>query len=60
MADRPFSRWKGAEGMLVKELADFQFGEMLINEALVRELATGAFLAEQRNTVLQSSLGEGL
>jgi DNA replication protein DnaC len=37
---------------LVKELADFQFAGTPINEGLVRELATGAFLQQQRNTVL--------
>lgn len=37
---------------LAKELADFEFAGTPINEALVRELATGAFLADQRNAVL--------
>jgi DNA replication protein DnaC len=36
---------------LAKELADFRFADTPVNEALVRELASGAFLAQQRNTV---------
>src|SRR3546814_16669300 len=37
---------------LAKEIADFEFADTPINEALVRDLATGAFLANQRNVVL--------
>src|ERR1044071_9929573 len=37
---------------LAKELADFEFAGTPINEGLVRELATGAFLQQQRNAVL--------
>ena len=37
---------------LAKELADFEFDGAPINQALVRDLATGAFLAQQRNAVL--------
>jgi DNA replication protein DnaC len=44
---------------LAKELADFDFTGMPINEALVRELATGAFLANQRNAVLIGGTGTG-
>lgn len=40
---------------LAKELADFEFAGTPINEALVRELAAGTFLANQRNAVLVSS-----
>src|SRR3546814_14316603 len=32
---------------LAKEIADFEFADTPINEALVRDLATGAFLANQ-------------
>jgi DNA replication protein DnaC len=44
---------------LAKELADFEFAGTPINEALVRELATGAFLAHQRNAVLVGGTGTG-
>jgi DNA replication protein DnaC len=37
---------------LAKDLDDFAFADTPVNEALVRELATGAFLADQRNAVL--------
>jgi len=37
---------------LAKELADFDFTGSPINEGLVRELAIGTFLSQQRNTVL--------
>jgi DNA replication protein DnaC len=44
---------------LAKDLADFAFADTPVNEALVRELATGAFLAEQRNAVLIGGTGTG-
>ena len=44
---------------LAKELADFAFADTPINEALVRDLATGAFLAQQRNLVLVGGTGTG-
>jgi DNA replication protein DnaC len=44
---------------LAKDIEDFTFDGMPINEALVRELATGAFLAEQRNAVLIGGTGTG-
>ena len=44
---------------LAKELADFAFTDTPINEALVRDLATGAFLAQQRNVVLIGGTGTG-
>jgi DNA replication protein DnaC len=44
---------------LAKELADFEFAGTPINEALVRELATGTFLANQRNAVLVGGTGTG-
>jgi IstB-like ATP binding protein len=37
---------------LAKDIDDFAFEGSPINETLVRDLATGAFLAEQRNAVL--------
>jgi DNA replication protein DnaC len=44
---------------LAKELADFDFTGTPINEGLVRDLAGGAFLAQQRNTVLVGGTGTG-
>ena len=44
---------------LAKELADFVFADTPINEALVRDLATGSFLAQQRNVVLIGGTGTG-
>jgi len=44
---------------LAKDIDDFQFDGTPINEALVRELATGAFLAQQRNAVLIGGTGSG-
>jgi len=44
---------------LAKELADFQFRGTPVNEALVNELAGGAFLAQQRNIVLVGGTGTG-
>jgi DNA replication protein DnaC len=44
---------------LAKEIAGFDFSETPINEALVRDLATGGFLASQRNAVLVGGTGTG-
>jgi DNA replication protein DnaC len=44
---------------LAKDIDDFTFAGTPINEALVRELTTGAFLAEQRNAVLIGGTGTG-
>lgn len=44
---------------LVKDLDGFTFAGTPINESLVRDLATGAFLAEQRNAVLVGGTGTG-
>ena len=44
---------------LAKDLDDFVFAETPVNETLVRELTTGAFLAEQRNAVLIGGTGTG-
>src|SRR3546814_5540955 len=48
-----------AKPPLAKEIADFEFAGTPINEALVRDLATGAFLANQRNVVLVGGTGSG-
>ena len=37
---------------LAKEIDDFAFKDTPINEGLVRDLASGAFIAQQRNVVL--------
>jgi DNA replication protein DnaC len=44
---------------LAKDLDGFTFAQTPINEGLVRSLATGAFLAEQRNAVLVGGTGTG-
>jgi len=44
---------------LAKDLEDFQFEGTPINETLVRDLAGGAFLAQQRNAVLVGGTGTG-
>ena len=44
---------------LAKDLDDFQFVGTPINETLVRDLAGGAFLAQQRNAVLVGGTGTG-
>lgn len=44
---------------LAKDLADFEFKDTPINEALVRDLATGGFIAQQRNVVLAGGTGTG-
>lgn len=44
---------------LAKDVADFRFEGTPINEALVRDLATGDFLAHQRNVVLVGGTGTG-
>jgi DNA replication protein DnaC len=44
---------------LAKDLTEFEFTGAPINEALVRDLATGAFLAQQRNAVLVGGTGTG-
>jgi DNA replication protein DnaC len=44
---------------LAKDIAEFDFSDGLINEALVRDLADGAFLAQQRNIVLIGGTGTG-
>jgi len=44
---------------LAKELADFTFAATPVNEPLVRDLAAGGFLAQQRNAVLVGGTGTG-
>ena len=44
---------------LAKDLDDFQFDGTPINETLVRDLAQGGFLAQQRNAVLVGGTGTG-
>jgi DNA replication protein DnaC len=44
---------------LAKELADFTFSDTPINEQLVRDLANGNFLAQQRNVVAVGGTGTG-
>jgi DNA replication protein DnaC len=44
---------------LAKDLDDFDFTGSPVNEALVRDLAGGAFIAEQRNVVLIGGTGTG-
>jgi DNA replication protein DnaC len=44
---------------LAKELAEFEFTGTPINEGLVRDLAAGTFLANQRNAVLVGGTGTG-
>jgi DNA replication protein DnaC len=44
---------------LVEEIADVDFTATRINEQLVRDLATGGFLASERNAVLVGGTGTG-
>ena len=44
---------------LAKDLDDFQFEGTPINETLVRDLAGGGFIAQQRNVVLVGGTGTG-
>jgi DNA replication protein DnaC len=44
---------------LAKDIDEFDFVGTPINEALVRDLASGSFLAEQRNAVLVGGTGTG-
>jgi DNA replication protein DnaC len=44
---------------LAKDIADFQFDNTPVNETLVRDLARGDFLAQQRNVVLIGGTGTG-
>ena len=44
---------------LAKDIDDFAFKDTPVNEALVRDLAGGGFIAEQRNSVLVGGTGTG-
>ena len=44
---------------MAKELGDFDFSASPVNEPLVRDLATGAFLEGKRNLVLVGGTGSG-
>src|SRR3984957_15562141 len=44
---------------LAKDVDDFVFKSLPVNEALVRDLAGGDFIAEQRNVVLVGGTGTG-
>ncbi len=44
---------------LAKDIDDFLFADTPINESLVRDLAGGNFIAEQRNVVLVGGTGTG-
>lgn len=44
---------------LAKDIDDFDFADTPINESLVHELATGTFVADQRNVVLVGGTGTG-
>ena len=44
---------------LAKDVDDFTFKDTPINEGLVRDLAGGAFIAQQRNVVLVGGTGTG-
>ena len=44
---------------LAKDLTEFDFAGTPINEGLVKDLATGGFVADQRNVVLVGGTGTG-
>ena len=44
---------------LAKDIDDFDFDGTPVNEALIRELASGTFVADQRNAVLIGGTGTG-
>jgi DNA replication protein DnaC len=44
---------------LAKDIDDFTFDDALVNETLVRDLASGDFMAHQRNVVLVGGTGTG-
>ena len=44
---------------LARDIDDFVFNDTPVNETLVRDLAGGAFLAQQRNVVLVGGTGTG-
>ena len=44
---------------LAKDIDDFDFSGTPVNQAQIRELASGTFIAEQRNAVLVGGTGTG-
>ena len=44
---------------LAKDIEDFDFDGTPVNESLIRDLAAGAFVADQRNVVLVGGTGTG-
>ena len=44
---------------MAKEIDDFDFTSTPINQALIRDLASGNFIVQQRNTVLVGGTGTG-
>ncbi|RWM07063.1 IS21-like element helper ATPase IstB [Mesorhizobium sp.] len=44
---------------LAKDIEDFDFADTPVNESLIRDLAAGAFVADQRNAVLVGGTGTG-
>jgi DNA replication protein DnaC len=44
---------------IAKEIEEFDFDGTPVNEALIRDLATGTFVADQRNAVLIGGTGTG-
>ena len=44
---------------LAKDIDDFDFDGATVNEALARDLASGGFVAQQRNIVLVGGTGTG-
>ena len=44
---------------LAKDIEDFDFDSTPVNKALIRELASGTFIADQRNAVLIGGTGTG-
>jgi DNA replication protein DnaC len=61
---RRVRKFAGASGRLAKlpltkDIDDFDFADTPVNEALIRDLAGGAFLTEQRNVVLVGGTGTG-
>jgi DNA replication protein DnaC len=61
----PFKDWvlpaalERVRRKLAEDVNDFAFKDTLINENLVRDLAGGAFVAQQRNVVLVGGTGAG-
>jgi hypothetical protein len=44
---------------MAKDIDDFDFADTPVNKSLVRELATGTFVADRRNVVLVGGTGTG-